>query len=229
MCGYFGNLHESPAVIDLMNQLGIPLPYPQSQSFPMRRLQGLVTQEKDENDDYIYCVSDATWWYQLHMVDGQFKPNEKVTSFNARDLNKPLWKKAAKEKRALVFATELGESQQKNRYLMRSSEGFALGAVYKDWHHPQTGEVLRSAAIITRPPHPRFSQYHEKSLPFFIPLEADLIRDWLDPSIESNLAIEELLNSPRITTDLKVTPVRTYIRGEPLGEEHDLEADETSQ
>ncbi|VUD63996.1 hypothetical protein TDB9533_03224 [Thalassocella blandensis] len=225
MCGYFGNLHESPVVVDLMNQIGIPLPYPQSQSYPMRMTQGLVLCELDEHGERQYSVSDCLWWFQLQMEDGQFKPNEKVTSFNARDLSKPLWKKAAKQRRGLVFATELGESQQKSRYLMRSEEGFALGAVYKDWTHPQSGEVLRSMAIITRPPHPRFSQYHEKSLPLFIPLKADLIRDWLDPNIETNVAIEELLESPSITTPLKVTQVKTYKRGEPLSEEAVLEAD----
>lgn len=225
MCGYFGNLHESPVVVDLMNQIGIPLPYPQGQSYPMRKMQGLASCEINEAGDKQYCLSECIWWYQLHLLNGQLKPNEKVTSFNARDLTKPLWKKAALERRALVFATELGESQQKSRYLMRSDKGFALGAVYKDWKHPQSGEVLRSMAIITRPPHPRFSQFHEKSLPLFIPLDADLISDWLDPTIDTNLAIEELLAAPRITTPLQVTPVKTYIRGEPLGEECLLEAD----
>lgn len=225
MCGYFGNLHESPVVVDLMNQIGIPLPYPQYQSYPMRKNEGLVFCELDEQGEPRYCVSEYLWWFQLHLEDGQFKPNEKVASFNARDLSKPLWKKAAKERRGLVFATELGESQQKSRFLMRADEGFALGAVYRNWTHPHSGEVLRSMAIVTRPPHPRFSYYHEKSLPLFIPLQADLIRDWLDPRIETNVAIQDLLESPTITTPLKVTQVKTYKRGEPLSEEAILDAD----
>lgn len=225
MCGYFGNLHESPVVVDLMNQLGIPLPYPSGRSYPMRNIQGLITAERDEAEQLHYKVEDALWWYQLHLQRGHFKPNEKVTSFNARDLSKPLWRQAAECRRGLVFATELGESQQKNRYLMKSEYGFALGALYKDWKNPQTGECVRSMAIITRPPHPRFSVYHEKSVPLFIPLEADIIEAWLDPAIQSAAKLEDLLNSPTITTPLRVTQVKTYKHAEPLGEEQLLEAD----
>ena len=219
MCGYFGNLHESPVVIDLLNQLGITLPYPQGQHYPRRDFSGLLTCENGE-----FRLSQAMWWYQLQQGESGFQVNEKVTSFNARDLDKPFWRNAIKKRRGLVFATELGESQGKQRYLMRGKTPFALGVVYKDW---QKGEDhKRSAAVITRPPHARFSQYHDKSTPLFIPLDITVIRQWLDGTIENNLVVEELLSQPRLSVDLEVTEVKTYKRGEPLSEMQYLPADE---
>lgn len=219
MCGYFGNLHESPVVIDLLNQLGIPLPYPQGQHYPRRHLQGLLTWEEGQAQ-----MSEAIWWYQLARSENQFHVNEKITSFNARDLDKPFWRNAVRQRRGLVFATELGESQGKERYLMRGKTPFALGVLYKDWGEGENSQ--RSAAVITRPPHARFSQFHEKSTPLFIPMDITVIRQWLDCSEENNLVVEELLNHGRLTVDLEVTEVKTYKRGEALGETVGLAADE---
>lgn len=218
MCGYFGNLHESPAVLDLFNQLGIPLPYPQGRAYPRQSLSGLVTFEEGA-----YQVSSALWWYQLKHNGEQFEYNEKVTSFNARDLQKPLWRDAAQYRRGLVFATELGESEGKHRYLMQSKEGFALGALYKDWQHD--GQNTRSMAIITRSPHPRFAQYHSKSLPLFVPLKPNIIQAWLNPDPATEPVVQRLLQLPKITTDLCVTPVKSYKHAEPLGPSQPLKAD----
>ncbi|MFL0802465.1 MAG: SOS response-associated peptidase family protein [Agarilytica sp.] len=204
MCGYFGNLHESPAVIDLLNQLNIPLPYPITQAYQRRIVPGLVTQK-----DGSYTCTDAMWWYALRKENDRLIPNEKLTSFNARDLDKPLWKNASKTRRAIVFATEIGESQGKDKYLMRSEEGFALGCLYKDWEDGK-GNQVRSFAVITRAPHERFSKYHEKSTPFFLPLDKSVLQEWLDPSIESSVLIDELLDRPRLTSDLQVAKVKTY-------------------
>ena len=218
MCGYFGNLHESPAVIDLLNQLGIPLPFPVQRAYQRRSFHGLITLE-----DTGYCVSSAIWWYQLKADGEKLVPNEKVTSFNARDLSKPLWRQAIKTRRAIVLATELGESNGKARFLMKSEEGFALGCVYKDWEI--NGEHLRSFAVITRPPHERFSQYHDKSVPCFIPLDKTFIEEWLNPNIDSSPAINALLDNATLTTDLEVTKVKSYKHAEPLGETENLPKD----
>jgi len=205
MCGYFGNLHECPAVITLLNQLSIPLPYPQQRAYQRRYFSGFIDQQG---------MSDALWWYSLHSQNGELKPNEKLTSFNARDLSKPLWRNAIVERRGLVFATELGESMGNNRYLMRSEEGFALGCVYKDWVDSQ-GTLLRSFAVITRPPHERFSRYHDKSIPMFLPLEINALNDWLTPGMRPS--VQEMLEQPQLTTNLQVTPVKTYKNAENLG------------
>ncbi len=211
MCGYFGNLHECPAVVDLLNQLRIPLPYPVSQNYQRRPVTGLITAVPGGG----YSMSTAVWWYAMKMDAGQWVPNEKVTSFNARNLQSPLWKEAIAQRRGVVFASEVGESNGRDRYLMRSTEGLALGAVYRDWVAP-SGAAVRSMAIITRPPHARFSRYHDKSIPCFLPLDVDVLKCWLDPALPTSDAIERMLETPRLYSDLNVTRVKTYQRGEAL-------------
>ena len=219
MCGYFGTVHEAGSIDDLMDWLGIKKSYPIGQSYPRKITQGLITCEQEG-----YQVSDALWWYQLKPQNGSHVVNEDITSFNARELNRPLWVEASRTRRGLVAATELGESQGKNRYLMRSQEGFMLGAVYKDWQNAD-GSRLRSMAIITRPPHEAFKPYHEKSTPLFIPWDPTIIQDWLNPNLATSPVIEDLLARPKITTDLEVTPVKTYKRAEPIGSSTQIPSD----
>lgn len=220
MCGFIGNLHEAPGVIDLMEELGITLPLPFFQSYQRRIHPALITQDSSG-----YSLSNAIWWYALKRHGEIWVPNEKITSFNARNLDSKLWKPAIEQRRGVVFATEVGESKGRDRYLMRTDRGLALGAVYQDWHSPGN-DTIRSMAIITRPPHPRFSKYHDKSIPMFLPLDAKIIKIWLDPDNGSeHPQIQSLLSHPQIYTPLAVTPVKSFVRAEPLGETERLSAD----
>lgn len=220
MCGYFGNLHECPEVLEILMDLDIPLPYPKGQFYQRRRVEGLVTQEAGG-----YNLSNAIWWFAQQWKNGQWQVNDRVTSFNARNLNAPLWRDSLACRRAIVFASEVGESQNGRHYLMKSTGGIALGALYKDWIGP-TGEQVRSMAVITLPPHERFSQYHAKSTPAFLPLDYAFIQHWLDPEIAMSDAIQSLLSTPRLYQDLQVMAVKSFKRAEPLGEMEILERDD---
>ncbi len=211
MCGYFANLRETAAIIDLLKQIGIALPYPVQRAYQRRVFAGLVTIQNGRA-----ALSEALWWFALREHGDKLVPNEKYTSFNARDLRKPLWRTAARTSRGLVLATEIGEAQGKQRYLMTSSEGFALGCLYKDYALAD-GTRVRSFAVITRPPHHRFSRYHDKAFPLFLPMDKAAIEEWLNPEIETSPLIEEILDNPRLEADLAVTPVKTYRNAEALG------------
>lgn len=219
MCGYFGHLHERQVIQDLMKELGIPSPYPLQRAYQRQLYNGLITHTGED-----YSVDSAIWWYALRKESGKHIVNEKVTTFNARNLSSNMWKNAIKRRRGLVFATELGESKGRDKYLMRSKEGFALACVYKDWTD-EDQSYKRFFAVITRPPHPRFDVYHDKSIPLFIPLDPVVIGEWLDPNIEDSLIIEELLTNPRLRTNFDVTKVKSYKNAEPLGETEFLEQD----
>lgn len=221
MCGYFGNLHECPAVIDLMNQLNLPLPYPVQRAYQRRPFDGLVY-----HDGHNFKLSKAIWWFALKYEKGRLVPNDKITSFNARDLDKPLWSKAMRTRRAVVFATELGESNGKDKYLMRSDKGFALGCLYREWETEQ--ENLKSFAVITRPPHDRFSTYHKKAFPLFIPLQTSAITTWLTAPYDSP-ELQYWLNAPRLTVDLSVTQVKTYKDAVPLSTPEILKSDDIQE
>ena len=225
MCGYFGNLHESPVVIDLMNQLGLKLPYPTQRANAhqdARRnglFDGLITAGGDG-----YEMSSGLWWFDIDKETG--RANFKRTSFNARNLDSSYWKASIRRKRGLVFATELGESQGSKKYLMKSETGMALGIVYNDWEIDD-GSTKRSFAVITRDPHERFAHYHEKAMPLFLPPDIDVLKEWLNPDVDEKAeTVQWLLNSSTLFYDLEVTPVKTYVRGEPLGDTETLDADD---
>ncbi|BCE01514.1 SOS response-associated peptidase family protein [Marinicellulosiphila megalodicopiae] len=202
MCGYFANIDLTPEIIEVSNQLGLTLPNETQRAYQRQNFNALVTKSGSISQ------SSAMWWYALKSSDNGFVVDERITSFNARDLTKPLWSEAFKLRRGLVFASELGESQGKQQYLMQSKTGFALGCIYKDWIQVD-GSVTRSFAVITRPPHKRYSEYHSKSTPLFLPLDADVLTRWLDPAplyTDLNQYVEQAV----LTTDFDVYPVKTY-------------------
>lgn len=220
MCGYIGNLHESPAVIDLFNRLHIPLPYPLGQYYTLQPCPGLITATADG-----YQRSTGLWWYATKRENGKAIPNMEITSFNARNLNSSMWRKPMNERRALVIATEIGETQGKSHYLMRTStRPLAIGALYQDAKTPDG--FTRSFALITRPASSSFARYHEKAMPLFLPWESDMLQHWLNPAVTADdPVIQALVDKPGITTDLEVTRVKTFKRAEPLGAPEVLKAD----
>ncbi|MCJ8313208.1 MAG: SOS response-associated peptidase family protein [Saccharospirillaceae bacterium] len=207
MCGYFANLTPTKEIIEVSNQLNLQLPGEPARAYQRQTFNALVT--KDNNK---IQAQQAMWWYALKFENDEFKVDERITSFNARDLNKPLWKEAFEVRRGLVFATQIGESQitgkHKQQYLMQSKAGFALGCVYQDWYHPN-GSFMRSFAVITREPNPKYAQYHSKSTPLFLPLEVDILDKWLSPG-----PLDESLNrytqQAILTCDFDVLPVQSY-------------------
>lgn len=204
-------MYESPAVIDLFNQLNIPLPYPGGQYYSRRTCDGLISAS-----DSGYEKREAIWWYSLHWDDDRLVPNTKITSFNARNLDGRMWRKPANERRALVLATEIGETERGTHYLMKARTPFAIGALYQDYD--TSDGVVRSFALLTRPATPEFSKYHQKAMPLLLPLDKDVIETWLDRGkTAEDKQIKELLENPRVVTDLEVIPVKTFKRAEAKG------------
>ena len=81
---------------------------------------------------------------------------------------------------------------------------------------------------MTRPPVEGFSQYHEKSIPCFLPHDSHVINAWLtaDKHGSLNNEVEYILNNPRIYTDLEVTRVKTFKSAEAMDEGNILKGDE---
>ena len=219
MCGYVGRRYTLPeSDIPFWREYAELLRLPGSQYYQRRQINHLVIWRDGKP-----VFTDATWWYMLKSENNQLIVNSSVTSFNARNLDSPLWRGPIRQRRALLFGTEIGESQGKARYLMQSSSVFALGCVFKEWQH--AGASVYSFALITRDPHPRFSRYHDKSIPLFLPNDPDFLNHWLDPNVEQSHRIDSELKNPKLRVDFKVTPVKTYKRGEVVGQSEDLPAD----
>ena len=234
MCGFIQRITDSPEVIALLEEVGltqtIPLFVNESSTsnvinfYPAfgKAAERQITNVIVSDDSTI----DATWWFDAKPVENTLEVGNRTT-FNARNLESPYWGKFIRERRAIVVATAVGESNPigkgKAHYLMKPTSGALLiGAVYRRFSNG-----LFSCAVVTRPPTEKFSQYHEKSIPCFLPHDKHAINAWLTADTKGalNNKVEYILNNPRIYTDLQVTRVKTFKSAEAIGEVSMLKAD----
>lgn len=177
-----------------------------------RQLNDLIIREEGQ----IKTV-DATWWFDCQAEGDTLIVNNKRTTFNARNLNSPYWKGAIRHYRGVFLATGIGEGKMtdgKNKhFLVESEKPILLGCVYRKFPNG-----CYSSAIITRDEHLRFSPYHDKAFPLMLPHDKQFLELWLGDEREDHPAIAGLLENPRIFSDLKITPVRTFKGGAVAGE-----------
>ncbi|MEM7293515.1 MAG: SOS response-associated peptidase family protein [Pseudomonadota bacterium] len=215
---------DSPVVQELMIKIGL--------GDLVGKVRGGQSYLRQSLRDMIFAtpallhMRDAVWWYAHKRQEGRYVPDWDITSFNARNLDRPRWREALQYRRGLVIVDTLGESnpvpnrKTPQRYLMESEEPLLIGTVYKEWD-----DGTLSAAVITRDPHPGYSRFHKKSMPLFLPEDPDFISVWLDPNIRTHPMIDAVLAEPKLYHDLYVTPVVSYKSAKPQGETERLERD----
>lgn len=178
---------------------------------------------------------DATWWYQCSEVDGELVVDNSLTTFNARNLENRYWRDGIRNRRAIVVASAIGEGKiekildeqgnlvkmKKHNYLVEVDTPLYIGAVYR--RYPNN---LYSTAIITRNEHPRFSPYHDKAFPLFLPADPAFLELWLSDEPETHPVIAHLLENPKIFNRLKITEVKTFKDAKAIGPTILLEPDE---
>ncbi len=213
MCGFARRIQAAKIPKLERIRLGCGLPeFPDGQFWPGSLLTGLIIGEEGGQAKMI----DATWWFLLEEKGSQLKPNRAITCFNARNLDGRLWKGPFKTSRCILPATSIVETKEKQSFHMEAEEGLLLGGIFRTWQHGD--ELVHSCAIITCPPHPRFSEYHDKSIPLFLPDDPKLLAAWLDPSFHDSAYFTGMIEAPRLPVDLQVTPVRNSQHLEPQGE-----------
>lgn len=228
MCGFIQRVTDSPAVIDLLEEIGLGEFVPTFKNEPGNVLNFYPAFGKNAGRKLTNVIIgdgkivDATWWFDCKPAGDALVVGDRTT-FNARNLDSPYWKNAIRYYRALIVATGVGESHHngasKEQYLMQAEGALLIGVVFREFSNG-----LYSAAVITRPPHPRFSKYHDKSIPCFLPHDKAFVSAWLTGEADDPLVVAEL-DSPKIHQNLKVTKVKTFKSGEAIGESEILEAD----
>lgn len=232
MCGY-ARRHVSTRQIrdfvDLLDSATLTLKagvdelahfYPAFGGAAGRQLNDLIIRE----DGQLKTV-DATWWFDCLPEGDTLIVNNKRTTFNARNLASPYWRGAIRHHRGVLLATGIGEGKmtdgKSTHFLIESEQPILLGCVYRRFENG-----CYSTAIITRNEHLRFGKYHDKAFPLMLPHDRDFLQLWLSDEREDHPAIADLLENPRIFTDLKITPVKTFKGGQPVGEIEHLGKDE---
>lgn len=227
MCGYVERQRamERAAYKEYLASLDI-FDLPLGRFYPATKMSGIIFQRGDQ-----YHVVDAIWWFKLQREAGGFKPMRKVTSFNARNLELNLWKGPVKTHRCIIPATAIVETIEdeynpkiKHSYLMDAPTGMLLGGLYAEYKD-SNGEVTYSCTVITLDPHKRFSKYHNKATPLFLPLDPKLLTTWLDPTFTDFEYFRGLIDTPQLPVDLIVTKVNNSRGLIPQGEPETLKMD----
>jgi len=68
-------------------------------------------------------------------------------------------------------ATKVARAKQPYAVAMKDRAPFAIGGIWENWHHPQSGEWIRSFAIITVPSNELVAQIHDR-MPLILPKSA---------------------------------------------------------
>lgn len=221
MCGHIQRMADHPMVKILLEVLNIQLDLPlrSGNFYPGGTLDGVIIDQQKKRRSI-----EAVWWF---LLDEHGKPDYRFATFNARHLDSKLWKSPIHHHRCAIIATGIGESKgegkAKQSFLMQADEPFLLGGVYRAYR--VGGELTFGVSVITRDPHPRFSQYHDKAVPLFLPADTEFIGRWLDPEVTDLSEFSEVLERPRIRVDLQVTPVQSTKKLIALGEAERLEKD----
>jgi putative SOS response-associated peptidase YedK len=231
MCGRL-NITDDPAVQGLMRQLRIPL-WPEPVK-PVRFARATDTIPIIREIQGQRRAEPATWWLLLDKTDCGFKPS-RYTSFNTRydklDVPRSAGFKPFRETRCIIPAKGFGETQFVNKkpihyYDFEAPEGEALafGGLYREWFHPQTGEVKLSCSVITLRPHEKLKHIHNKAMPLILPQQDDVLNAWLDPNFKE-LAFFAPLLQPHIPQSLIAYPIDKPSTYQRVGEIELISAD----
>ncbi len=213
MCGYLGNVIDSPLTKALMLILGMDDLVPQLRNNPGT---GPAASIDIIVDDQGPLVRRAIWWLLLEHHEGNYRPS-KYTSFNTRS-DKLDQKRSAgyvpyRKSRCIVPATYFieGTGPKGRRVYHRiepSEQSFALGGLYRTWINHETGEVTYSCSVVTLPPHPTstWQQIHPKSTPLMLPADPETVRRWPDPQFDRVEEFASLL-TPKFHQDVQCVPI----------------------
>lgn len=206
----FGRLNviDDPGVIELCEGLQIQL-FPERQIFS-RFIRATNQVSIVRQKDGIRRMDNAIWWLLLEPTETGFKPSG-YTSFNTR-YDKLNTKGSAgyqtyRHSRCVIPVKGFDETEYINgkplhyHDMVAKDGAMLLGGLCREWLNRDTGETAISCSVITLPPHPKLIAIHSKASPMILPLDKQLIGDWLDDSITEPSAFAPLLQ-PRIPCDL---------------------------
>lgn len=142
---------------------------------------------------------------------------------------KPSFRDAIRRRRCVVPTTGYYEwyrpaSGAKQPFHIHCGELMAMAGVYEYWTDPDTGEIVRSAAILTQNATPSLASIHDR-MPVFV--EFDHLAKWLDPqltdpgealALTTSLALDSVpvstaVNNARHEGPELIVPIQAEIEG----------------
>lgn len=186
--------------------------YPAWGNVPEKQIKDLIIQESGK-----LKIVDATWWYGCSQRGDTLWINNKIHTFNARNLDQAYWQTAIHYHRGIAISTAIGEAigpvGSEQRFFVQGDQPLLMGCLYQRFPNGRY-----SCAVITRNAHPRFKNFHDDAFPLMLPYDEDFLNLWLSDVPPDHPAIVALLKEPKIFTNLTVTPVKTYKDAVPKGD-----------
>lgn len=216
MCGFLGNVTDSPLTRALMILLEMEDVLPKLRNNPgtgPASVVDVILQDKQGRR-----IQPAVWWMlQERDPRGGHKPS-KYTSFNTRsdklDVKRSAGYAPYRTSRCIVPASYFieGDGPKGARRYHRvepTESAFALGGLYRTWLDRETGEITYSCSVITLPPHPSevWRRVHSQSTPLMLPAnDPDLIARWLAPDF-NRVDVFTALLEPGFPESIHCVPV----------------------
>ncbi len=126
----------------------------------------------------------------------------------------PAFRTSIRKKRCLIPADSFYEWRRqaegpKQPYLIHRPDGqpLALAGIWSTWKEPESGEWLRSCAIVTTTPNELMASIHDR-MPVILPESA--WDRWLDPELDDIAELRELL-VPFVADELEAYPVSLMV------------------
>lgn len=122
-------------------------------------------------------------------AEGDHNPDNDPSYYGAKGIiEKPAFRRSIRSRRCLVIADAFIEGTTREKlgkpyvvYLRNKVRPFALAGIWDEWNHPQTGEIVRSFAIITTVPNALMQMLPHHRMPVILPQYLE--KKWLDDSL----------------------------------------------
>lgn len=197
---------------------------------------------KDRDRESNERILDSASWgliapWQKSFADARASQSHAINARSESIHEKPTFRDAFRTSRCLIpatgyyeWATSLGKYSPKQPFYITSEDGspLSIAGIWSSWKS-ENGEVIQSAAIITREAVGELATIHSR-MPVFMP--RDRWNDWLDPKNREIHSLQALMQREHPAEGLVTRPVSPRVNlvannGASLIEEIELGEPET--
>lgn len=197
---------------------------------------------KDRDRESNERILDSASWgliapWQKSFADARASQSHAINARSESIHEKPTFRDAFRTSRCLIpatgyyeWATSLGKYSPKQPFYITSEDGspLSIAGIWSSWKS-ENGEVIQSAAIITREAVGELATIHSR-MPVFMP--RDRWNDWLDPKNREIHSLQALMQREHPAEGLVTRPVSSRVNlvannGAALIEEIELGEPET--
>ena len=227
MCGRFTQQRPTAELAEIFE--AEPLVESSAPRFNVAPSQGVLAILRPPEDRRLLTM--LRWGLIPAWADDPKVGNRMINARAESVFTSPAFRTSIRRKRCLIPADSFYEWRRpaeaeggkipKQPFLIHrvDDQPLALAGIWSSWKEPETGEWLRSCAIVTTTPNPLMARIHDR-MPVILPTSA--WDRWLDPTFDDITELRDLL-VPWANGGLEAYPISTLVN-DPKHEGADLTA-----